>query len=197
MKQKRTFVTLLLVIALLCLGIGYAAITGFDLTITGNLAVTTDSNNFDVEFINSGENVIVVAKSEGVPASATATAVIDASDANSRTVKVDVAGLTTAGQTVTVTCPIQNTSTDNLAAELSNVVAKVNKKGAETDSTYFSVSEPQLVDTRLEKGDVTTITFTITLNKTPITAEDIAEAESTVTVTFNAQPDQPTQQAGE
>lgn len=192
MKQKRTFVTLLLVIALLCLGIGYATITGFDLTISGNLTVATDANNFDVEFVNSGENVIVVTKSEGAPASATATATIDSTDSNSRTVKVDVAGLTTKGQTVTVTCPIQNTSTDNLAAVLSELDATVTKKGdTGTPSTYFSVSEPVLEKTRLEKGETTTITFTITLDKTPITADNITEAESTVTVTFNATPDQP------
>lgn len=192
MKQKRTFVTLLLVIALLCLGIGYAAITGVNLTITGNLAVTTDENNFDVEFINSGENLIQVVKGGGAPESATATATIDSSDANSRTVKVDVAGLTTKGQTVTVTCPIQNTSTDNLAAELSGATATVKKKGTETDSTYFSVSEPVIDETRLEKGDKTTITFTIKLDKTPISNDDATEAESTVTVTFTAEPKQPT-----
>ena len=191
MKQKRTFITLLLVIALLCLGIGYAAITGFNLTITGNLSVATDANNFDVEFINSGENVIQVSKSEGTPASANATAVIDSADSTSRTVKIDVTGLTAKGQTVTVTCPIQNTSTDNLAAELSAATAIVNKKGTETSSAYFSVSNPVIAETRLEKGETTTISFTITLDKTPITAEDITEAESTVTVTFNAEPKQP------
>lgn len=192
MKQKRTLVTLLLVIALLCLGIGYAAISGVDLTITGNLAVATDSNNFDVEFINTETNAITVAKSEGIPASATATAIIDTSDANSRTVKVDVAGLTTKGQTVTVTCPIQNTSTDNLAAELSTATATVKKKGTDTASTYFSVGTPTFGTTRLEKGETTTITFTITLDKTPITADDVTEAESTVTVTFTAEAKQPT-----
>ena len=44
MKQKRTFITLVLIIAILCLGAAYAAITSQVLTITGNVSASITAN---------------------------------------------------------------------------------------------------------------------------------------------------------
>jgi len=53
MKQKRTFVTLLLVIAILCLGIAYAAISSVNLTITGNVSAIAAEGTVEVEFTDA------------------------------------------------------------------------------------------------------------------------------------------------
>ena len=61
MKQKRTFITLLLVIALLCLGIAYALFSADELEITGTALSNVADGAVDVEFTSA-----TPAKAEGV-----------------------------------------------------------------------------------------------------------------------------------
>ncbi len=49
MKKKKSFTRLLIILAVLFLGVGYAAITSRTLTINGNVTVNPNENDFDVE----------------------------------------------------------------------------------------------------------------------------------------------------
>ena len=49
MKKKKSFVALALVVAVLVLGVGYA-LTTIDLKVNGDITVSPDDSNFDVNF---------------------------------------------------------------------------------------------------------------------------------------------------
>lgn len=168
MKQKRTFITLLLIIALLCLGIAYAAIDGVHLEISGNVSATASDSNFNVEFtgepLKTGDGTI------------TATA----SGTNGT---INVSGLTTKDQTATVTYTIKNSSPTNLKANLT--------KSLDYDKTDWFEVTADLADTSIEKEGTTTLTVTVKLKKTPITTADEEDATDTITINIDAEADQP------
>ncbi len=58
MKKKRTFTVMAIIIAVLVLGIGYAAIADIPLSITGSANIVADSD-FSVEFDNSNHTILV------------------------------------------------------------------------------------------------------------------------------------------
>lgn len=169
MKQKRTFVTLLLIIAILCLGIAYAAISDISLTISGEAKATADTENFKVRFT---EAIETTKTNEGSTVTATKT--------DDRTATIDCSGLTTKDDTVTATYTIENASPE-LTADLTAEVTSTNSK--------FTVTQSWETNTMsVEAGKTTTITVTIKLNETVI-GDDISEQ---VTVSLNAEPVQPT-----
>lgn len=175
MKQKKTFITILLVVALLCLGIAYAAIVGVDLTISGNVAATAAEGKIDVQFTK--------AEITANPNSATATATVDNSDKTKAT--ISVSGLKTEGQTVTATYTIENKATD-IAATLAQPNVSFD------NSEWFDVT-CTLSGTTLEKNsdattDTQTATVIVKLKKTPVTEADQTAAQDEVTITVNASP---------
>lgn len=173
MKQKRTYITLLLIVALLCLGIAYAAITNQTLKISGSVEATASDANFNVKFTDKSTS-----------GSGTITAEIDAADTTGRTATINVSGLTTAGQTATAVYTISNESPADLTANLtSNLVFD--------NTTWFEVTA-DLEDTSIAKGASTTMTVTVKLLKTPATAADVTAAKDDITVTIDAEAVQPT-----
>ena len=52
MKKKKSFIALALVVAVLVLGVGYA-LTVIDLKVNGDITVSPDDSNFDVNFTNA------------------------------------------------------------------------------------------------------------------------------------------------
>lgn len=179
MKQKRTFVTLLLVIALLCLGIGYALITSTTLTIGGNVTASPDGANFVVKFKDNVSASVTVGPDTAV---ATPTASGTAAELN-------VTGLTSAGDTVVATYTIVNESPDLLA----NVSLKTGEVTGNAD--YFEIT-PEIVDdnknteiaTLEADGGTTTVKVTVKLVKTPIDADVTGK----INVELEAEPVQPT-----
>ena len=181
MKQKRTFVTVLLFLALLCLGIAYATIGGVDLTISGNVAATVGEGSIDVVFTKAE----VTNKPEG----AVATAEIDSTDSTNRTATIDVSKLTTAGQSVTAVYTIEN-KTEDIAATL----------GEETtlpvtyDNTDWFDVTCTLSGTELGKysadadTDTQTATVVVTLKQTVVNDVDEAAAQDIISITLDAEP---------
>ena len=179
MRQKRTFVTLLLVIALLCLGIGYAVIDDITLTIGGDVKASPDGANFVVKFKDNGTANVTVGPDAAV---ATPTASGTAAELN-------VTGLTAAGDTVVATWTIENTSPDLLA----NVSLKTGEVTGNAD--YFEISA-EIADADEDTGIAslaavngsTTVTVTVKLVKTPIDSD----VTGTIKVELLAEPVQPT-----
>ena len=178
MKKKRTLTALAAVLAVLMLGVGYAAVANDILTINGTASATPSDNNFVVEF----DRDTTVGSTDG--ASGTYT--------NATTATFSVSGLTAKGQTASATYTIKNSSSD-LSANLTAAIGTMTngEGGNEDDKTYFNVSY-SFADTTITAGGKTTLTVTVTMLKTPV-AEDVSV---TFPVTITASAVQPTTNQG-
>lgn len=167
MKQKKTFIIVALLLAVLLLGIGYAAMAGITLNINGTANATIDNTNFVVKFVADSAQV---SNAEKVTATVT----------DDKTARIAVNGLTAKGDYETATYTIKNESAD-LSARLSAAITNNNKD-------YFKV-EYTIADTEpLASGATTTITVKVSLLKTPIDTDQNA----TIGVAITADPLQPT-----
>lgn len=177
MNKKKSFTGLLIILAVLFLGVGYAAITSRTLTINGNVTVNPNENDFDVVF--KGAPTIT----DGTVPATTAT---NTYDSNNRTATLTVDGLEKAGDKVVVTYTIENKS-NSLKATLSNLTVT-----NDSANGYFTVETTELNNTVLgvysaaEATDETTLVVTITLAKTPILDTDVKNVP--FTITFDAAP---------
>lgn len=168
MKQKRTYVTLLLVVALLCLGIAFAAISNINLTIGGEAAATPSDANFIVKF----DKDTAVTTDVGTTGATVVADYVD-SDTTDLTATINVSGLTAEGQKVTATYTIENESI-GLGA---NLVTSTTKN---TNTEYFKVT-PTLAKTYIGESEKTTVTVEVEMVKTPITTDVITSIEVDVT----------------
>lgn len=165
-RNTRAVVGLVLLIAVLLVAIGYAAITAVTLNINGSAQATPEQTNFTVKF--SGTPT--------VSDSSKVVAVINQQDQLKATMNVN--GLTAKGDTATATYTIENTSAD-LSAVLSATTTNSNTE-------YFKVTQ-NIAKATIGHGETTTITVTVELIKTPITDG----IESTIGVIIDANPQQP------
>lgn len=179
MKQKRTFVTLLLVLALLCLGIAYAAFSADELQISGTATSSVAEGNIDVEFV-----AVSPEKAEGVNTYGE----IDSSDADKAS--FTVADLTTEGDTKTVTFTIENKTENGVPVRLE--APTITWANGTSTNEWYEVSY-EYGNTKLaaatEEGDSTTLTVTVKLLKTISTPDTQTSANTgnTVTITLNAE----------
>ena len=169
MKNKKTILGLVLLIAILLLGVGYASISGLTLKIGGTAGATGNTDNFIVKFTeaNAGDKCT---KAE-----------ISATDTNSRTATMEVSGLATEGDTATATFTVKNESPDV------NAVLKVDaKEMTGTDASYFTV-DATIADngTSMAPNDTRTVTVTVKLNKTVV-----EDKTATINVTLSATPEE-------
>ena len=172
MKKKKSFTGLLIILAVLFLGVGYAAITSRTLTINGNVTVNPNENDFDVVF--KGAPTIT----DGTDPATTAT---NTYDSTNRTATLTVDGLEKAGDKVVVTYTIENKS-NSLKATLSKLTVT-----NDSANGYFTVETTELNDTVLGVYSAAeTLVVTITLTKTPILDTDVENVP--FTITFNAAP---------
>lgn len=171
MKNKKTFIGIILLIAVLLVGIGYASVTRV-LKITGSATVSPDNDNFIVQFTGTPTK-------EG---NGTITAEIDEADATKAT--ISVAGLTTKDQVATATYTIENASK---AADLTAYLSIDAENTTNSNTDYFQVTH-EFAEESIGVGDTTTVTVTVKVLKTPI---DAAET-SNITITLNASPEAPT-----
>jgi hypothetical protein len=169
MKKRKTFIGMALVIAILILGVGYAAITNINLLVTGTANVTANSD-FVVEF-DTNHEVVVTNNAEGAYAEnkleATMTVNLDANTTSQTAIykidnKSEELGATLA------------TTVDNSDADLSKYVDITSEIC--TDSSCSSTLTGTLI-----KGESAYLKVTATLKKNP--AQDVLAKTFTVTVT--------------
>jgi len=170
MRNRKTFIGIVLLIAVLLIGIGYASVTR-NLTIEGSATVSPDDENFIVQFTGTPTK-------GGV---GTVTAEIDKDDAKKAT--INVTGLTTKGQKATATYTIENASK---AADLTAYLSLNTEKTTNDNETYFNVTH-EFKEDSVAVGSTTTVTITVEVMKTPITADETAN----ITVTLDASPEEP------
>lgn len=164
MKKTTKMTIVAIIVAMLLLGIGYAAIQNITLTISGTATADPSQSAYKVVFSGtsdvSDELLVKAAITDNVNAT------------------INVSGLTTEGQIESATYTVQNISTD-LSADLSVLTTNSNTE-------YFTVTS-QLEKETLEAGEATTVTVFVELIQVPTT-----DSESTVIgVQLTASPVEP------
>ena len=164
MKKTNKIILTSVIVAVLLLGIGYAAIQNITLNIAGTAAADPSQANFKVMF-------------SGIPTVSDDTYATAAITDDTNAI-VNVEGLTKKGDIVTAIYTVQNASTD-LSADLG--VSTTN-----SNTEYFTLSS-EIAQTSLVAGEATTLTVTVELTKTPIKES----VRTTIGVQLEAMPVQP------
>ena len=197
MKGRKKSLGLLVyaLIAVVALGVGYAAISNITLYINGTAHATPSQDNFVVEFSTTATNTIssspaaIASYDESANSGGKTEAYIDTTnDATKRTAKFNLYGFTAKDQYADVTFTVVNNSPD-LKAKLCE--ADITVSGG-SNSTFTSVAtldsasgDPACVVLNAN-GGTTTITVRTTLNATPISSGiDVTN----LTVQFTASPE--------
>ena len=167
MKKKTGIIAILILILLL--GVGYAAIANKNLIVNGSATVTPDDSNFVVKF---DQQTAFTTNTTGAPAGATVTTTWT-SDTQ---VGFTVGGLNKQGDVVVITYPILNES-PTLGATLANPVISFD------NSTYFSVTATLSTNTLAASTGTANLVVTITVLKTPVTDDETTTGTVTVTAT--------------
>ena len=169
MRRNTKIVGGILLVAILLVAVGYAAITNVKLNIKGTTKSEGNPDNFKVELIGEPQT-----SGDG-----TTTATINNADKTQGT--MNVSGLNAKGQTAIATYTVKNQSAD-LSADL---IAKATS----TNDEYFEV-QCSLDKTTLKAQEQTTMTVKVKLLKTPI--DETKENLSTeIGVNIDAEPKQP------
>ena len=169
MRRNTKIVGGILLVAILLVAVGYAAITNVTLNIKGTTKSEGNPDNFKVELVGEPQT-----SGDG-----TTTATIDAKDKTQGT--MNVSGLNAKGQTAVATYTVKNQSAD-LSADLT-------VKATSTNDEYFEV-QCSLDKTTLKAQEQTTMTVKVKLLKTPI--DETKENLSTeIGVNITAEPKQP------
>ena len=165
-QNKKTLqIVLLVVIAVVTLGIGYAAISAVNLIINGNATASVNQENFKVHFTQAQS----ITGSTG----ASGTSSIDTQDDTKA--MFDVTGLTKVGDYAEAVYTVRNDS-NGVGAEISLSVSNSN-------SEYFKVTET-ILDNKLQAGEETTAKVKVEMIKTPITDS----VSTSITATLIATP---------
>ena len=158
MKSRRSFVVAILLVAIMCIGVGFAALNS---TINGTGTITY-TPAFDIEWTETvtGSGVSGVAVSTTTHTNDTLAFTVDTS------------GMAI-GNTTTVTATVVNNS--KYAAN--NVTVTPNSETATTDACYTVVAAPSATTIAANGGEIT-VTFTIELTAYP-------QVDKAHNVTFN------------
>ena len=172
MKKRRTLIIALLLVAALCLGIGYAAVSE---TLLWNGTIENDAVEFSVKFETTNKTAVSGA---GDPEDVTKILSLShPGDAGGRTVAPAVDGLTVVGDKVTFTYTVKNYS--NVIVELKELTTDFNNEYfkltlGDWDKDVIDVNETATVDVTVELIKVSdvieTATFTITAEAIPFVA---------------------------
>ena len=150
-QNKKTLqIVLIVLVAVLTLGIGYASISAINLIIDGNATANPNDNNFKVKFLNEDGVTPMI---EGSP---TNTVQVD----SDTTASFNVATLNGAGQSVTATYRVKN--------ESPGIGASIGLQLTNSNPDYFKVTQ-KILDNKLQAGEETTVTVKVEMLKTPVT----------------------------
>jgi len=151
MNRTKTFLGLYIILAILVMGVAYAAIANLDFIITGNALTSPSQENFKVKFT-------------GTP-TFTGTGTADIRITSDTTAIINVSDIISVGETLTVQLTVSNESYD-IAAYLTSTLANNNQ-------SYFEVTQ-QLATTELAPGGSTTLTINIKLLKATVSTDQTA-----------------------
>ncbi len=193
-KSKEGKLFLGIIVAVLILGVGYAAITGVNLLINGSATAkaTATDEDFIVHFNDFDQNGTYIVYSEDAGS--------DSFTQTFDTVKHITAGSNTTDKSASITVANDRLSADVAVSNMTNVGDKVvltipvinESNGINADlsidiennnSEYFNVTSETATNT-LNAGGTTTISVTVEVIKVP----ENNDVEGTFTVTLTADP---------
>lgn len=194
MKKRKGKLLIAILLAVVALGIGYAAITAIPLIINGNATAKAQDTDFIVHFNdftnnnyityeeisgNTGalnETVVSNKKVEGTfeEKDKKATVEIDSQDDTKATIKVE--NLENVGDSFTIKLPIINES-DGVGADLSTSIVNDNE-------TYFDVTSSLDNSSIASNGGTTYVNVIVTLKRVP----KVDDVSGTFKVTLTADP---------
>ena len=167
MKKKKSFVALALVVAVLVLGVGYA-LTTIDLKVNGDITVSPDDSNFDVNFTDAK-----------ITTTGTLAGQTDAAaKGDGKTATLSVKSLKTVGEKVVAEYTITNNSKAGINATLSNPTATQTNDAAKD---YYTVTAELADNNAIAPTGTKKLTVTVELVKAPL-----EEVTGAFEVTFNA-----------
>ena len=172
-NKKALQIGLFVLVAIVVLGVGYAAISAVNLIVNGNATASVDQNNFKVHFTQAQ----AISGSTGVSGTST----IDSQDDTTAT--FDVTGLTKVGDYAEAVYTVRNDS-NGIGAEIT-----LNLESSNTE--YFKVTET-ILDNKLQAGEETTAKVRVEMIKTPITDS----VSTSITATLTASPLEDAQASG-
>ena len=149
-NKKALQIGLFVLIAIVVLGVGYAAISAVNLIINGNAIASVNQNNFKVHFTQAQG----ITGSTGV----SGTSNIDSQD-DTKAI-FDVTGLTKVGDYAEAVYTVRNDS--------NGIGTKITLNLTSSNTEYFKVTET-ILDNKLQAGDSTTAKVKVEMIKTPIT----------------------------
>lgn len=170
MKKQKTIIAGIIILAIILMAVGYAALSGITLTINGTASATAKADNFKVYFTGNATK----SKEANVETSITAKAI---------TATVNISGLTTIGDSEYAILEIENGS-NAIDAE------SVQVKTSGTDTSIIDV-EVQMCDSTgkvitdyaVASGAKTYVKVSATLLKTPT-----SDVSTSITATIEATP---------
>jgi hypothetical protein len=169
-KKKKSFVALALVVAVLVLGVGYA-LTVIDLKVNGDITISPDDSNFDVNFTDAKITTT------GTLAGKTDTA----TQGDGKTATLSVKSLKTVGEKVVAEYTITNNSKAGINATLSNPTATQTNDAAKE---YYAVTATLENNDAIAPNGTKKLTVTVELVKAPLEEETGAfEVEFNATAT--------------
>ncbi len=163
MRKKKSMTGLLLILAVLFIGVGYAAISTVTLNINGSAKVEPASDAFDVNFVydaqTASNNKIAGTASTGFTINAANTY---AEYTANKTATLTATEFTTKDQYVDFVFTVRNDSADlNATLTNANITLPTDSNG------YFSVTLPETVNLNLAPAATGTFKVRVTCTKTP------------------------------
>ena len=171
-RQKKMILGVILVVILL-MAIGYAAVENITLTITGTASASAAQDNFKIGF--TGTN-IVSPETGNITVNATATA-------GATTAKVDVSGLSKKDDTGYAILEIQNTSNAVDASEVNVTAHAVDTDVFQIDAVMCTADGTPISNYALASGAKTYVKVSAMLLKTPT-----VDTNTSISVTLTAKP---------
>lgn len=179
MKNRKNVLIVFAVLAILCLGIGYAALTDklvMTGTITTGQASVEEEARFDIDWVEFGEPSMINGNVSFVPG---------AIDNDADTASFTISGFAAKGDSLWVLASFKNVSPDelNAAVTLTLEVEGEGKDKFQIASYITSGDADKDAYTDLAYDEVGYITIAVSLNETLLTGEN---PTLTITATLNA-----------
>lgn len=170
-KQKKIILGIILVVIVL-MGIGYAALENITLTITGTANASASQDNFKVYF--TGANTTKSPNTDAVTVTTTD---------GSKSAEVNISGLTTVGQTSYAILEIKNGSNGVDASEVNVTTDAVDTAIFDIEAEMCDSTGGTISNYEVKSGDTTYVKVSAKLLQTPT-----ADTNTSISVTITATP---------
>ena len=187
-KKKNLGILAYVLIAVVALGIGYAAISAVTLTINGRASATANQNNFVVVFNDAANKTSITSNPASIATyndgTEVTTASVDATD--KKVASFSLYGFTNKNQYADVTYTVVNKSADLKAKLCEDDIHVTGGSGSFTTTASLpsATGTPKCVTLNANGGTTTIVVHTV-LDVTPISADiDVTN----IAVTFEASP---------